>query len=143
MLWIKLKLKLIRIIQRPKNQHKDMTNTNGQDAATKHPWRDAPSGAARRSLKTTASAASSKGSNKPPPKTTIQTGNYSFIKTAVEPKRIDLQKSMVRHTAIMLKTRGEITKRLKTSSHFAGTYIDKFDLDANAKPKEKISFLPR
>ena len=120
-----------------------MTNTNGQDAATNHPGRDAPSGAARRSTKTTAPAASTKSSNKPPPKPTIQTGDYAFIKTVVEPQRIDLQKSMIRHTTIMLKTRGEITKRLKTSSRFAGTYIDKFDVDANAKPKEKDFVHPR
>ena len=41
----------------------------------------------------------------------------------------------------MLKTHGEITKRLKTSSHFARTYIDKLDVDVNAKPKEK-DFVP-
>ena len=62
---------------------------NGQDVATNYPGRDAPSGVARRSSKTTAPAASSKGSNKPAPKTTIQSGDNSFIKNVVEPQRID------------------------------------------------------
>ena len=68
-------------------------------------------------------------------------GKYKFTRPVVETQHIYLQRNMVGHTQTMRKTVLKIRDRTANLSVFAGNYIDKNDVDADGKGKEK-SFVP-
>ena len=113
------------------NESEAATNPTGRDGSATARRDDAPSAARP-------STSKKSGKERSPPQLT---GKYASLSTVVAPQRINLQWTMFNKTKNMLDLREQLQAKVDGIARFSGNYLDKHDVDADGRPKEK-PFVP-